>query len=270
MPDNIKTAMMDPVFQGANFFTGPAGRKLSRIRRNKEEMIVVISGVYKATYDDPQGKQIQIRARAGDVVLWPAGANETDESEPGHPLRCIQIFLNWPNRPAWLPIMVHDADHIMDLLAHRLLLLSHDPGRPATRNREAQAFLAAMAAEFTGLARRYSNDLVAQVMRYTEEHMHERIRLSDLAQHVGLGKNHFGRKYRQLTGRSPIQDVLRQKAMLAKHILWGVGNANLRYVAKRVGLPDGSKVSRLLKQYAGVSAREIKKATRKGIRQYPD
>ncbi len=221
--------------------------------------------MYKATYDDPWGKQIHIRAQAGDVVLWPTGACETDESEPGRPLRCIQIFLQWPHRPAWLPIMVHDADHLLDLLAQRLLMLSHNSTRTTTWHHEANAYLAAMAAEFIDLARRYSTDLVAQVMRYTEENMDRHIGLADLARHVGLAKPHFGRKYRQLTGRTPMQDVLRQKAALAKHILLGVPDTNLRYVAQRVGLPDGTKVSRLLKQYAGVSARELKKAARRAV-----
>jgi AraC-like DNA-binding protein len=161
--------------------------------------------------------------------------------------------------------MVHDADHLLDLLAQRLLMLSHNSTRPTTWHHEANAFLAAMVAEFMDLARRYSTDLVAQVMRYTEEHMDQRIRLADLARHAGLEKSHFGRKYRQLTGRSPMQDVLRQKASLAKHILWGIPNTNLKYVAQRIGLPDGTKVSRLLKQYAGVSARDIKKAARRAV-----
>lgn len=263
MPTNNPTTRFDPVFHGANFFTGPSDRKLCRIKRGKEEFIVVLGGVYRATYDNPSGKQIHIRAQAGDVVLWPTGAYETDESEPGLPLRCIQIFLKWPNRPAGLPILMRDVDHLLTPLAERLLMLSHDPTRPNADIHEANAFLAAMVAEFMDLARRYSTDLVAQVMRYTEEHMDQRIRLDDLACHAGLEKSHFGRKYRQLTGRSPMQDVLRQKAALAKHILWGVPNTNLKYVAQRLGLPDGTKVSRLLKQYAGVSARDIKKAARR-------
>lgn len=253
---------IDTVFGGANFFTGPADRQLTRIQRGGDEFLVVIGGVYKTTYDDPHGKRIVIRAQAGDVVLWPIGANETDESVPGHPLRCIQIFLKWPHRPAGLPILVHDTGHLLDMLAQRLLLLSHDPTRPTARRDEANAFLAAMAAEFVDLARKYSDDLVAQVMRYTEEHIDKRIRLTDLARHVGLNKTHLGRKYKKATSRTPIQDVLRQKAALAKHILLGVPDTNLRYVAQRIGLPDGSKVSRLLKQYAGVSARELKRAAR--------
>jgi AraC-like DNA-binding protein len=262
MPHREMQARIDPVFGGANFFTGPEERKLTRIRRGGDEFLVVTGGVYKATYDDPRGKQIHIRAQAGDVVLWPVGANETDESEEGHPLRCIQIFLQWPHRPAWLPIMVHDAGHLLDMLAQRLLMLSHDPTRPTARKNEANAYLAAMAAEFVDLARKYSDDLVAKVMRYTEEHIHQRIRLSDLARHVGLNKTHLGRKYKKATSRTPMQDVLCQKAALARLLLMGSPKITLKDVAQRVGLPDGAKVSRLLKQYAGASARDLKKMAR--------
>jgi hypothetical protein len=56
---------------------------VSRIRRTAAaQIIVVVSGVYKATFDSEQGPQ-KVRAEAGDVVFWPAGSEDPDESEPG-------------------------------------------------------------------------------------------------------------------------------------------------------------------------------------------
>ncbi|OGV68178.1 MAG: hypothetical protein A2498_15005 [Lentisphaerae bacterium RIFOXYC12_FULL_60_16] len=249
-------------FRTAEFFRGPANQQLSRLQRETTEFILVIGGLYKVTVDDVNGRPLRICAQAGDVILWPAGIRETDESVTGHPLRCIRVYLDWPHRPADLPFLVRDNDHILNLLADRLLMLSHDPFHLTGRGDEANAYLAAMVTEFMELARRFSGDLPSQVMRYTEEHMPERIRLSDLARHVGLEKNHFGRKYRQLTGRTPMQDVLRQKATCAKHILLSKPDATLHYIARSVGVRDVSKVSRLLSRYAGVSARDIRRSTR--------
>jgi hypothetical protein len=56
---------------------------LSRIRHTAAaQIIVVVSGVYKATFDSEQGPQT-VSAEAGDVIFWPARSEDPDECEPG-------------------------------------------------------------------------------------------------------------------------------------------------------------------------------------------
>jgi AraC-like DNA-binding protein len=243
------------------FYTGPSQQVLSRQRRSVSQFIVVMGGAYKATVDTARGRQ-HIRAVAGDVVCWPVGSENTDESEPGKPLRCISAEFHWPGRPANLPFLVRDTGHVIDLLANRLLVLAHDPTRKAMLGAEANAYLSAMLAEYTALARTGAEELVTRVSNYIEEHIHRPIRLAELARRVGLEKNHFGRKYRQLTGRTPLQEVRSRKAAYAKHILLMSPKWTLSRVAEAVGIRDASRLSRLLKQYAGTSARDIRRAAR--------
>jgi AraC-like DNA-binding protein len=257
-PANI----FDVRFLDGEFFTGPAQRVLSRIRRcTLAQLIVVTGGVYTATVSTERGAQ-RIRAQAGDVVFWPVGSEDTDESDSGRPLHCISIFLRWPHAPPDLPFVVRDANHVIDLLANRLIATAHDPAGKACLGPSLDAYLAAVFAEYVALARTAADDLLARVTQYIEEHIHRPIRLEELARQAGLEKHHFGRKYKQLTGRTPIQDVKRRKAAYAKHILLLTPSRTLSNIAGLVGVRDASKLSRLLTRHAGASARDIKRAAR--------
>jgi AraC-like DNA-binding protein len=243
-------------------FAGPATRIFSRNRRIDEcQMIVVTGGVYVATVDTPRGRQ-RIRAQAGDVVLWPARSEDTDESVPNQPLRCINIFLRWPHPPPDLPFLVRDTDHLIDRLAHRLLAVTHDPAGKALLGDAANAFLAAMLAEFVALAQAVADPLLRRVADYTEQNIHRPIRLEELARHIGLEKNHFGRKYKALTGRTPIEDVQRRKAIYAKYMLQETPERTLQNLAGYIGVRNAATLSRLLTRHAGTSARDIKRAAR--------
>jgi len=251
------------------FFKGPSSRVLSRCRRTAEcQLIVVTGGVYVATVDTARGRE-RIRAEAGDVVFWPSATEDTDESEPDQPLCCINIFFLWPHPPADLPLAVHDTEHVIDLLTHRLLAAVHDPAGRTALDDEADAYLAAILAEFASLAKAVEDPMLARVAEYTERNIDRPIRLEELARLVRLEKNHFGRKYKALTGRTPIQDVQRRKATYAKHMLLETPSRTLANLAKYVGVRDAATLSRLLTRYTGASARDIKKAARRAAARRP-
>jgi AraC-like DNA-binding protein len=243
-------------------FTGPARRVMSRQKSYPaHQLIVVTGGVYMAGVDSECGRET-IRAEAGDVVLWPERMDHTDQSVAGRPLHCIVVWLEWPLPALDLPFQVRDADHVIDLLAHRLLMLAHEPARKTVLGAEADAFVSAILAEFVLRARTAEDELLSKVARYTEEHINGPIRLADLARAAGLEKHHFGRKYKQLTNRTPMQDVKRRKAAYAKHILQLSPGRTLRSILSLVGVKDAATLSRLLSRYAGASARDIKRAAR--------
>ncbi len=224
-------------------FTGPSQRVLSRQKGSPaHQLIVVTGGVYKATVDRERRRET-IRAEAGDVVFWPAGVDHTDQSEEGHPLRSIVIWVQWPLPSRRLPLKMHDTEKVIDTLAHRLLILAHEPARKTVLGEEADAFVSSILAEFVLRAKTAEDELLSKVARYTEAHIHEPIRL----------------EYKQLTGRTPMQDVKRRKAAYAKHVLQLHPDWTLRSVLSLVGVKDTATLSRLLTRHTGASARDIKR-----------
>ncbi len=239
-------------------FPGPAERVISRKRGGDAQLVVVTGGRYQA-HRDIDGTRETVLAGPGDVVFWPSHTERSEESIPGKPLCCISIYLYWPEAPRDLPPRVRDFHYVIHFLAHRLLALSHDPVRKTLMERLGSTYLNAILAEYISLAASSEGDLESIVMNYAEAHMCRRIRLSDLANHVGLTVTHFSRSYKKQTGRSPIRDVQQRKAAHAKMILLQHPRRGLRDVAARVGVRDATTLGRLLKRYTGVTARDIRK-----------
>lgn len=270
MANTTSHARIAAEIESIHFYSGPAKQVFSRRTREPAQLIVMAGGLYTAHLDTDQGRQV-IRAHAGDVIFWPAQTDRTEESDPDRPTRCICVYLHWPDAPANIPPVVRDSHHVIDLLAHRLLALSHDPARKDLLDRLGASYLNALLAEYLNLAENTAGNLESLVMRYAEEHMSEPIRLSALARHAGLTPSHFSRKYKQSTGRSPIRDVQQRKAAHAKMILFQKPSRGLRDVARRVGVKDEATLCRLLKRHLGVTARDIKRAAKvPGSRSLPD
>lgn len=240
------------------FYVGPDRQVFSRMKQSPANQIIVVTGgVYRAIVDSPSGVT-HLRATAGNVVYWPEGDDHTDLSETGKSLRCIIVWFRWSNPPPGLPFMVRDTGNLIDRLADRLLSLAHDPHYRTELGVESNVFLHAILAEYVSLAKAPVHELRAKVASYIEKHIHEPIHLDELTQAACLEKHHFIRRYKQLTGLTPMQEVRRRKAAYAKHILRLNPARTLDSVARLVGIPHVATLCRLLSRYAGTTARDIR------------
>lgn len=230
-----------------------------RTRRIGEcaELIVMISGIYRAFQPGQIGREPLVEAQAGDVVYWPEGCERYEENDATQPFQCVSVYFRWANPVPGLPLRVHDNQHLIRMLADTLAALKDvtPPSPPEIRT----GYLIAMLAEYARLSMLFVGHLEREVARYVEEHMSEQIRVNDLAQYFGLEKHHFGRKYKAQTGNTPMADVRRIKAEHARGMLAGDTRFHLKEIAPRIGVRDEHQVSRLIKHYVGVSVRELRK-----------
>ena len=82
------------------------------------------------------------------------------------------------------------------------------------------------------------------------EHLHEELRLDDLARSAHLSPGHFIRAFRQSVGCTPWQYVLERRLQAAEPLLRQGMPAD--DVALRVGLVNAARLSRLFRQRRGV------------------
>ncbi len=82
------------------------------------------------------------------------------------------------------------------------------------------------------------------------EHLHEELRLDDLARSAHLSPGHFIRAFRQSVGCTPWQYVLERRLQAAEPLLRQGMPAD--DVARRVGLVNVARLSRLFRQRRGV------------------
>lgn len=243
---------------GAFYFQAPPSFVRSSRSDEPAELIVILSGHYRASTRGLESIET-IQARAGDIVFWPSGAERMEENPGGNPTRCITLYFQWqpapPTRHCILDrgqLILHMAERIVELHQEQ----RHDT--VATQN----ALLNGLLAHFVEAAILRDPPLVMQVTNYIDEHPTQRTRLSDLADHIHLEPHHLCRRYKQLTGRTIMDDVRRRKVEHARHILLSESGKTLAELADRAGIGDEHQLSRLLSKYTGMSAREWKRLAR--------
>jgi AraC-like DNA-binding protein len=98
---------------------------------------------------------------------------------------------------------------------------------------------------------------VATAKHYVEEHLHERISLSDLARQGGLSLYYFARRFKDITGASPKQYILGKRLERA-HLLLSQGNISVSEVAYQTGFTDQSHLVRYFKKYWGLTPQALR------------
>ena len=93
--------------------------------------------------------------------------------------------------------------------------------------------------------------VLARVRDYLEAHLHQTLRLEDLAREAGLSPFHFLRRFRQSTGHTPQVFLQARRGARAKALL-AQGEAPAE-VAASVGLVDQSHLNRLMRRLYGIT-----------------
>lgn len=101
-----------------------------------------------------------------------------------------------------------------------------------------------------------SRQALSTVIEYMEANAHRRVRLVELASLVHLSAYHFSRLFKQSTGLSPYQYLLRTRVKLARKLM-NNGDVTLKEISERVGFYDASHFSRAFKRVTGVRAVDV-------------
>lgn len=99
-----------------------------------------------------------------------------------------------------------------------------------------------------GLTRQQMN----QVTDFIRTHLTENLSLEELAQQVGFSPYHFARLFRQATGESPHQFVLRQRIEKAQRLLKKT-SLSLTQVALESGFANQSHLTQVFKRHFGLT-----------------
>lgn len=95
---------------------------------------------------------------------------------------------------------------------------------------------------------------VNRIGDYVNDHVCERITLEELAKSVNMSKYHFCRRFKEETGLTPMQYVMRRKVDASKYFLQYTGDA-VQLIAERFGFTDQSHYARLFRSFTGMTPR---------------
>mgnify|MGYP000023222796 CR=1 FL=1 len=99
---------------------------------------------------------------------------------------------------------------------------------------------------------------IERVHSLMQARVHEQLDLDTLAELVNFSKYHFVKKYKELTGTTPINHFIQLKIERACHLLDTTHN-NINEIAFAVGYEDAYYFSRIFKKLMGVSPSQYRK-----------
>ncbi len=94
-----------------------------------------------------------------------------------------------------------------------------------------------------------------------QEHLYGKLDLETIAASVNLSKYHFSKKYKELTGNSPIQHFIHLKMEEACYLM-DISEKNMTEISDALGYEDTHYFSRLFKKVIGLSPRDYRKLKR--------
>lgn len=200
------------------------------------ELIIVLSGQISVEIHD------QTRhARGGELLWYPAGITHHEWTSPAAPAETLFISWRWRELPATWPLQQPDLHGRISAMA-RWLFADRESGSVG------HPLLHAILTEYDRLATHHDDPLVTSIRTHIRQHLADHITLTNLAQHVGLSKFHFVRRYQKLTGRTPMADARLLRLQTARDLLLTTA-LPLKEIAPRVGLGDVYRLCRLFRQH---------------------
>jgi AraC family transcriptional regulator len=104
-----------------------------------------------------------------------------------------------------------------------------------------------------------SKQKLKQAIEYIQEHLGENLSLSDIANELGMSQYHFCRLFKQSTGMSPHQYLIRQRVERAKHLLQQP-ERSIAAIAAECGFANQSHFAKYFRQHTGMNPNQFRKA----------
>lgn len=105
------------------------------------------------------------------------------------------------------------------------------------------------------------DDLQGKILDYLNWHIHENIRVSQVATHLGYNEKYLSTLFTAMTGESIKHYILVQKMEIAKRQLTNT-NVPITAIAANMGFSDSHNFSTAFKKIVGMSPREYRKEYR--------
>jgi AraC-like DNA-binding protein len=245
------------------YYPGARGHHMRRRSHTTQLLIYCSAGAGQLQIE---GQRWPVRP--GDLILLPAGTAHTYAADAGEPWsihwihfegersRDYMAYLQTgqPVVPVGLhPRLIAEFDALFDLRHAGFTLAPFIHG--SSRLRMLLTELAGLAAgDQRSGGKRLDLDHLLELMH---RRMDQALDLEALAAASNLSKYHFIRRFKALTGHSPIQHFIHLKMQYACQLL-DRSDEPLKRVAARVGYDDPYYFSRLFKRVIGISPQQYR------------
>lgn len=209
------------------------------------ELIVIMGGKMTLKVGDRE-----IFGCSGEMFFYEAGLVHEEASDKEDPVQTR--FLSFRSKSAGpsFPLTMRDADGRVGQMISWLLADSRD-------GMECGHHLQSILGELTRLRSEPADPLVSVVRSYIWAHFKEEITLDDLAKQAQMSRHAFARKFKALSGTSPMQEVREARLNEARRLLLST-SLPLKAIAPAVGIGDEYQLSKMFRSHFGIPPREMR------------
>ena len=191
--------------------------------------------------------------KTGDLLFFQQGLLHEEIAEDDEPINMLFIGFSSEAPLPPLPLQCPDPDGRIRQLAWWLvrdLRLKRPPV-------ECVSLLATMLSEIQWAQNRPGDPWLSDVLGFLHANHGRSIALTEIAQRGRMSRAAFIRKFKQLTGRTPMEELRLVRLGEARNLILG-SDLPLKVIAERVGLNDEFQLSKLFRRYFGASPQQVR------------
>ena len=212
------------------------------------ELIAVKSGamLLKTRHGD-------LVARAGDILFYEAGLVHEEISMPDDPVNSRYLSFAADQILPSLTLCMRDPEgRVAELLCW--MLRDQNEGRPGA---DCLALLDMIIRELHWILARPKDAWLEKVRDHMRTRFADKLSLAEVASHAGMSRFAFVRKFKRLSGRTPMEELRQIRLHEARNLILS-RDLPMKTVAAKVGIGDEYQLSKQFRRQFGISPSRIR------------
>ncbi|UTW13853.1 AraC family transcriptional regulator [Marinobacterium rhizophilum] len=251
---------------GIGYYQHARGHRMQRANHDDNLLIYCLEGRGKLTLNG-RGRTV----KPGDLIILPRGLSHSYETRDQDPWSILWVHFEGELATRFIgQLEVDDGSALLPLGIHSRLVADFEAlldARQASHNLTAFIHCANQLRQLLThiallkpMATRPAGDSMdlETIHSLMQARLHEQLDIDTLAQVVNLSKFHFIKKYKALTGTTPISHFIHLKIERACHLL-DVTSKGVNEVAWALGYDDAYYFSRIFKKSMGMSPSQYRR-----------
>lgn len=216
------------------------------------ELIVVLGGRMRLETETED-----LMTQAGDLLFYHSGMSHRETSDEAHPVNTFFIaFKGEDSVLDQFPLRMRDADaRVRQMVSW--MVRDHQAGIAPSQQTD---LLKAVINEMDRLWTTPIDPWLQDLREFMRSRLPQKLYLADLARQAGMSKFAFVRKFKRLSGRTPMQDLQSMRLDQARTMLLASG-LPLKAIAPEVGLGDEYQLSKLFRRHFRLSPTQLRMRT---------
>jgi AraC-like DNA-binding protein len=198
-----------------------------------------------------------IAAKAGDILFYRSGFVHEETSDPRAPARTFFVAFDNGDLLPWLPLQTQDNRGRVRKLVSWIVEDENTRRSPETRRPLFETLLG----ELRRMCDTPRDPWLEEILSYIRENLAHPLTLDHLARRGRMSRFAFIRKFKRLSGRTPMEELRSARLDRARTLLLTT-NQPVKAIAPAVGIGDEYQLSKLFRLHFNLSPRDLRKRNR--------